>query len=346
VQIQVDKAEQGEQGADTDHGLEREPHHVDRRLVGERDDVEALDDGVRVVEGEERQQAGDFYAVDDRVPVVPAEQVLGRAPGGCREAFYRGELGRLVRGHVAGRPVADDDLERRGDGRGCHGDAECGALVAAAAAAQERPGVGAGDQEAAHDEGGEVHVRVLAVEHRVGEQRLPGVDVRGPPIDQGEPGGMVHPGVDRDDEERAGDAGHRDRDAGQEVRPGAQPVPAVGVDPDKDGLKEEGEALQREAEPEHVAEVLHPHWPQQSELERQDRAGDDAHREEGEHDPRPAPGERAVERVAGVQVAVFGDEDKNWERDAEADKRYVHGQREGLHLSRFEQVVLVHSHGS
>jgi hypothetical protein len=278
------------------------------------------------VEGEDGQQAGDLDAVDDRVAVVPAEQVLGGAPGGLREAFDRGELDRLVGSHVAGRPVPDDHLERRGDARGRHGDAERRALVAAAAAPQERPGVGAGEQETAHDIGGEVHVGVLAVEHRVGEQRPPGVHVGRAAVDQREPGGVVHPGVDRDDEERAGDAGHRDREAGQEVRSGRQPVPAVGVDPDEDGFEEEGETLKREAEPEHVPEVLHPHRPQQAEFEGQDRAGDDAHREQRQHDPRPAPGQRAVELVTGAEVTVFGDEDENRERDAEADQGDVNGQ--------------------
>jgi hypothetical protein len=121
-----------------------------------------------------------------------------------------------------------------------------------------------------------------------------------PAVGQGEPGRVVHPGVDGDDEERAGDAGDRDREAGQEVRSRREPVPAVGVD-----------------------------------------AGDDAHGEQREHDPRPAPGERAVERVAGSQVPVFGDENQNRERDAEAHQRDVRGERECLHLPRFEQVVLI-----
>ena len=306
--------------------------------------LEAFDDGVRVMEGEQRQQPGDVDAPDDRVPVVPAEQVLGGAPGGLCQAFHRGELDRLVGRDVAGRPVADDHLQRRGDARGGHRDAERRPLVAAAAAPQERPGVGAGEQEAGHDVGGEVHVRVLAVEHRVGEQRLPWVHVGRPAVGQGEPGRVIHPGVDGDDEERAGDAGDRDREAGQEVRPRREPVPAVGVDADEDGFEEEREALEREAEAEHVPEVLHPHRPQQPEFERQDRAGDDAHGEQREHDPRPAPGERAVELVAGSQVPVFGDEDENGERDAETHQRDVHGERERLHLPRLEQVVLVHAH--
>jgi hypothetical protein len=217
-QVQVDESDQRQQRADPDHCLEGEPHYVDRRLVGERDDVQALDDRVRVVGGEDRQQARDLDPPDDRVPVVPAAQVLGGASCRLRQALHRGQLDRLILSHVPGGPVADDDLQRRRHRRGGHRDAERGALVAAAAAAQERPRVRAAEHEPCHDEGGEVHVHVLAPEHRVGEQRLPGMHVDRPAVVQREPGGVVHPPVDGDDEQRARDARDRDRDAGQEVR--------------------------------------------------------------------------------------------------------------------------------
>jgi hypothetical protein len=128
------------------------------------------------------------------------------------------------------------------------------------------------------------------------------------------------------------------------VRPRPEPVPSVGVDPDEDGLKEEGEPLKREAEPEHVAEVLHPDRPEQPKLEGEDGARDDADREKRQHDPRPAPGEGPVERIARAQVPVLGDEDEHGERDAEAHQRDVHGQRQRLHLPRLEEVLLVDAH--
>jgi hypothetical protein len=231
------------------------------------------------VEGEDRQELRDLDAVHDRVPVVVPEDVLGCASGGLRESLHRGQFHGLVLGHVARGPVADDHLQRAGDGAGGHRDAEGGLLVPAATAAEHRPGVGAGEQEPAHDVGGEVHVHVLAPEHRVVEQRLPRVNVGRPPVDQGETARVVHPGVDRDDEERPGDAGDRDRDAAGEVPPGLDPVPAVGVDAYEDGFDEEREAFQREPEPEDVAEVLDPHRPQQPEFEGQDGAGHDPDRE-------------------------------------------------------------------
>jgi hypothetical protein len=343
-QEQVDETEQREQRADADHGLEGEPHHVDRRLIGQRHDVQALDDRVRVMEGEDRQQPGDLDAPDDRVPVIQAEQVLGGALGGVREPFHRGQLDRLVDRHVTGRPVTDDDLKRRGDAGGRHRDAERGALVAAAPAAQERPRVRAAEQEAADDVGGEVHVDVLAPEQRVVEQRLPRVHVDRAAAAEGETGRVVHPAVDRDDEERARHAGDGDRNAAREMRPRLKPVPPISINTYEYGFEEEGEALKREAEPEHVTEVLHPHRPQQPELEGQDRAGDDAHREQREHDPRPAFRQHAVERIAGAEVAVLGEKHEYGEGDAEAHERDVHGQRERLQLPRLVQIVLVHVH--
>jgi hypothetical protein len=123
-----------------------------------------------------------------------------------------------------------------------------------------------------------------------------------------------------------------------------QPVPPVGVDPDEDGLNKEREPFEREAEPEHVAEVLDPLRPQQPELKRQDRAGHHAHREQREHDPRPSPRQGPVQLISGSQVPPLREQHDHGKRDTEADQRDMHGQRQRLHLPRLEQIVLVHVH--
>src|SRR5690348_6160426 len=322
---QVDQAEQGQQGADADHGLEGEPDHVHRRLVGQRDDVQALHGGVRVVEGEQRQQPRDLDPVHHRVPVVPAEQVLGRAARGDSEALHRGQLDRLGLAHVPGGPVAHHDLKRGRDGGRGQRDAEPGPLVPPPPSAQEGPGVGARHQEARHDVGREVHMHVLGPEERVREKRRPRMRVHRLPVAQREPGRVVHPRVDRDDEERARDARHRDRDPGPEVQPRLEPVRAVGVDPDEAGSGAARCRLQREADRDRVADILDLTRPQQAELEGQDRAGDHAHREQREHDLGPAPGQGPVERVTGAQVTPLGEQDHDREGDAEAHQRDVHG---------------------
>ena len=61
-------------------------------------------------------------------------------------------------------------------------------------------------------------------------------------------------------------------------------------------------ALEGEAEPEDLAEGGHEVRPQQAELEAEDRAGDDADGEEGQHHLRPALGERPVD--AGRRCAA------------------------------------------
>src|SRR6266566_4222845 len=100
------------------------------------------------------------------------------------------------------------------------------------------------------------------------------------------------------------------------MQPRPEPVPAVDVDRDEDRLDEEREALEREAEPEHVAEGRDESRPEQSELEGEDRAGHDADRKEREHDLRPAVRERAVNRIAVAQEVPLSVEDERLERDS------------------------------
>ena len=128
------------------------------------------------------------------------------------------------------------------------------------------------------------------------------------------------------------------------MRARREPVPPVGVDPDEDRLEEEGEALECEPEAKHVPEVLNPHRPQESQFKGQDRARHHADGEQCEHDPRPPARERPVELVPGPQVPPLREQHDHGERDTEAHQRDVHGQRQRLHLPRFEQVVLIHVH--
>ena len=133
--------------------------------------IQALNGRVRVVIGQQRQQARDFDAVDDLVAVVPAQQVLRRSAGGLTESFQGGQLGRLIAGDLARGPVTDHHLQRRGDRRGRQRHRQRGALITAPATAQKSPGICAGDQETGDDVTGEVHVHELMPEKGVAEQR-------------------------------------------------------------------------------------------------------------------------------------------------------------------------------
>ena len=139
-----------------------------------------------------------------------------------------------------------------------------------------------------------------------------------------------------------GDAGDHDRDAAEDVDLRRQAVPAVDVDGDEDRLDEEREALQAEGEAEDVAEGGHELGPQQAELEGQDRAGHDPDGEQDDHRVRPALGECAVERVAGAKPESLEEQHHRREGDAEADQRDVDHERQRLHLTGLEQVLLIH----
>ncbi len=256
---------------------------------------------VRAVEGEQREQVRNRDpAVDLAVEVDPADREA-RAVGGLIQSLDRRELRRLLLRDGPRRPVADDDLGRCGQRQHRERHDEGGAVVAVALSPQPSDGVDAGDQRARDDEPGEVHVDLLVPEVRV-EQRRERVDVghlavRG----QREALRVVHPPVDGDHRGRAEDARRGDDKPAQEVGALGQPVPAVDVDRDEDRLDEEGETLDREREAEDLAELLHELRPQQAELEREDRAGDDADREQDQHHLRPALGHGLVDRVARAQ---------------------------------------------
>src|SRR6266404_2621359 len=151
---------------------------------------------------------------------------------------------------------------------------------------------------------------------------------------------MVHPAVHRDHHQRAGEAGEDDGEAAEEMHARRETAPSVRVDADEDRLEEEREALDREAEPEHAAERAGERGPQQPHLEAEDRAGDDAGREQRGHDLRPPPRDRAVNGIAGAEVPPLEVEHERRERDAEADERDVHRERERLHLPGLVEVLL------
>ena len=184
-------------------------------------------------------------------------------------------------------------------------------------------------------------MRELRPQVRVAEQRAPRLDVYRAPVLQPEPGRIVHPRVDGDDEQRAGEARDHDGDAAQQVQPWRHAVPAVDVDRDEDRLDEERESFEAEGEAEDVPERGHEVRPQQAHLEREDRPGDDTDREQGDHHLRPALGQRAVDLVARPQIERLDEQHHARERDPEAHERNVHGERQRLHLARLQKMLLL-----
>jgi transposase len=119
-------------------------------------------------------------------------------------------------------------------------------------------------------------------------------------------------------------------------------VPSVGIDPNEDGLHEERESLDRESQPEHAPECGREVWPQQPHLKAEDRASDHANRKKRQHDSAPAPGHCPIERVAGSHPEPLHEQNHRGERDPEADKWDVDGERQSLHLPSLEQILLIH----
>ena len=176
----------------------------------------------------------------------------------------------------------------------------------------------------------------------VAEQRRQRVHVHGLAIPEREAAWMVHPGVDRDHHQRAGETGDCDRDPAREMRARGQAVPPIDVDANEDRLDEERETLEREAESEDAPERGREVGPQQAHLEAQDRAGDHAHREQRDHHLRPALRQRAVERIARAEVQPLRQQHHRRERDPEAHQWDVHRKRQRLHLSRLQQIGLLY----
>ena len=163
------------------------------------------------------------------------------------------------------------------------------------------------------------------------------VDHAGP---LGEAGRVVHPAVDRDHHRRAGHARQRDDAAAGDVRAVRDPLPAVHVDRDEDALDEERDPLERERQAEDGAVAPHEAGPQRPELEREDRAGHDADREQRQHHLRPAAGEQREVGILAPPAEPLRVDDQRGEGHAEAHERDVHRERQRLQLSRFEEVRL------
>ena len=161
------------------------------------------------------------------------------------------------------------------------------------------------------------------------EDRVERVDVGDLPVGADlEAVGLVHPGVDRDDGKGAPEPRDHHRDAGPEVGPPGEPLPAEDVDRDEDRLGEEEDALDREREPEDLPEATGELRPQEAELERQDGAGDGAHREQHGRDLRPALGELQRDGIVVSQAPVVGDQHHRGEGDADRGQDDVEPERE------------------
>ena len=117
-----------------------------------------------------------------------------------------------------------------------------------------------------------------------------------------------------------------------------EPVPAVDVDRDEDRLQEEEDPLDRERDPEGVAESAREPRPQQPQLEREDRPADGADGDQHRDRLRPVAGETRGLLVVSLAASVLGDQHHRREGDAEAREHDVEPEGEA-HLAACRQQV-------
>ena len=246
-----------------------------------------------------------------------AADAQGRALHRLELGLHRGELLGLAVGEMAGAQVAGDDLEGREDGDQPQAEHYRLLVVLGAVAAEHGEGVDAGDSEADGDVGGKSAVGELIGKGVVGQHGGPGFDVRRHAVDDIEAGGLVHPGVDADDEERRSQRGRGDGNRAEPVRLGRELVPTVEVEAEEDRLDEEGESLQEQGQADDAAGEVHPARPEEAEGEGEDGAGDGADGEEHGGDDGPALGQPEVELLAGAEVEPFSGEEEQGQTDAD-----------------------------
>jgi hypothetical protein len=99
------------------------------------------------------------------------------------------------------------------------------------------------------------------------------------------------------------------------MRARADAVPPVEIDPEEDGLEEEGESLERERHPDQRTGVPHEARPEQAELEREHRARDRADGEQHRRALRPAVREIEIRAVPSAPPPPLGEHHQQRHRD-------------------------------
>ena len=160
----------------------------------------------------------------------------------------------------------------------------------------------------------------------------------GTPFSRRKPAGVFIQALAMHDEDARDRAADGDDDAGAQVGPWADAFPAVEVDAEEDGFGEEREPFEGERHPDDRAGVLHEAWPEETQLERQDRSRDGADGEENRGALRPPLGQLEVVRVARAQPAGLGDDHEGGHADADDRENDVKGQRHA-HLRTCRQQI-------
>ena len=150
--------------------------------------------------------------------------------------------------------------------------------------------------------------------------------------------GSVHPRIHEHDEERGRGPAHCHDHARRQVGATRDTLPPVQVHAEEDRLEKEGEALERERNPDDRPGEPHETGPQQAELEREHRSRDRTDREEDGRSLRPPVRQLQEHAVASAVPTPFRDHHHQRHRDADLRKDDVEAQRQRHLRTCGEQV--------
>ena len=316
-------------------GGEHQHPHADHDPKGEKDRrdrrmavlelVQALDLAVDAVGEDEACQARDrnLVSIRPRRLVGPGKQQQRRAARGLPDAFHRGDLLGLVLERIEAVQVAEEDLQRRCDGRKHEADAQHARRRLRGAALEDLPRAQPGQQEGAGQRRCGEHVREAVRKRRVEDDREPARRV----VFAGyhlEPGRCLHPRVERQDPERRQRGAEGDAKGCEKVDPLADLAVPEQHHAQKPGFEEEGgQHLVAEQRPGDIADLFHIARPVGAELEAHGDAADHAERESQREDLGPEPVGIEPGRGVGREPAPAEKKQQPAQRDADGREEDV-----------------------
>ena len=149
------------------------------------------------------------------------------------------------------------------------------------------------------------------------EDGLEAINAGDLPILNHKGGGCIHPGVHRDDDEGGEKARDPDREGAEPVSTRRKAIPAVEVDAQKDGFREEEDALKGKQRADDGAGKLGIGGPEQTEFKGDDRAGDGADDKDHGDGFGPATGDGHPDGIFMPESKPLGDTEH---------QRHSHGQ--------------------
>src|SRR5204863_829648 len=130
----------------------------------------------------------------------------------------------------------------------------------------------------------------------------------------------VHPGIGRDDKPGRGQSTDPDRKGTQPVYTRRETIPAIKVDAEENGLKEEGKALKGKERPDDSTNKFDVGWPEQTQFELDNGAGDGPDGKDDDGRPGPTTRQGHHRRIFSAQCKPFSDTQEQGQANAQHRK--------------------------